>query len=247
MYLLGLDGLDLGRGGHGGGCFRHDRFVLFVMCAVRHVILYWVVVWYASCLPILQAESGSPERRRREQHLRRRHPSMQQQQQHSHSLILVVLGEGAANASLPMLGDRTPLEVAHVPTMDAVAGRSACMHIGLSDVLSPSRLPPPRFTIQSRRAQRPAGPQAAGAGLRERRRGPGSDSRAACSGRAERGGVQAAPRDAIGRGRRWGSMMVFHHSIPPFPTPCSPRSIPRLQSAACACRSALLFLCRSRT
>jgi 2,3-bisphosphoglycerate-independent phosphoglycerate mutase len=39
--------------------------------------------------------------------------------------VVLVLIDGVGDVSVPSLGDRTPLEVAHTPNMDAIAGEYA--------------------------------------------------------------------------------------------------------------------------
>ena len=36
--------------------------------------------------------------------------------------VVILIVDGLGDITIPALGDRTPLEVSHVPTMDAIAG-----------------------------------------------------------------------------------------------------------------------------
>ncbi|GFH09043.1 metalloenzyme domain-containing protein [Haematococcus lacustris] len=56
--------------------------------------------------------------------------------------VLMVLVDGLGDVSVPALGDRTPLEVAHTPILDAIAGRlypyvGVCAAAGLNGLLDP--------------------------------------------------------------------------------------------------------------
>lgn len=45
--------------------------------------------------------------------------------------VVLVLVDGVGDVSVPSFGDRTPLQVAHTPNMDAIAGKSggeSCHH-----------------------------------------------------------------------------------------------------------------------
>jgi hypothetical protein len=49
-------------------------------------------------------------------------PTQQQQQQQKPDKIVLVLIDGVGDVTIPAFGDRTPLQVAHTPNMDCVAG-----------------------------------------------------------------------------------------------------------------------------
>ena len=56
------------------------------------------------------------------------------------SKVLMVIVDGMGDLTIPSFGERTPLEVAHVPYLNAVAGELAA---GEPFPLAPARRPPP--------------------------------------------------------------------------------------------------------
>lgn len=43
--------------------------------------------------------------------------------------IVLLIIDGLGDVTIPDLGDRTPLEVAHTPCLDAIAGQAMCVVI----------------------------------------------------------------------------------------------------------------------
>jgi hypothetical protein len=62
----------------------------------------------------------------------------QQQQTHKPDKIALVLIDGVGDVTIPAFGDKTPLQVAHTPNMDCIAGMSHPAAVAAAAVSLPS-------------------------------------------------------------------------------------------------------------